>query len=98
MVERPDNACRWVGLSDALARFVGTAGGTESAAHIKPLHWYVASRLVIEGGFHPDDITPHPPFAIQRRARQTYSSMTRTARTTASGPCSAVSRPKTSMW
>ena len=23
-------------------------------------------RLVLEGGFHPDEVTPHPPFAVER--------------------------------
>lgn len=61
------NLCQWVTLKDALSRFAA-AGNTESAAHIRPLHWYVACRLVLEGGFHPDDITPRPPFVVERRA------------------------------
>ena len=32
-----------------------------------PLHWYVACRLVVEGGFHPDEITPRPAFVVERR-------------------------------
>ncbi|TDW25636.1 hypothetical protein EV128_11766 [Rhizobium azibense] len=43
-------------------------GKTQSASHIKPLHWYVSCRLVIEGGFDPDDITPRPPFRVVRRS------------------------------
>ena len=34
---------------------------TQASAHIKPFHQYVGVRLVLEGGFHPDEITPHPP-------------------------------------
>ncbi|WP_225008089.1 hypothetical protein [Novosphingobium percolationis] len=37
--------------------------------HILPLHWYVACRLVVEGGFDPDDIIPRPPFRVERRRR-----------------------------
>lgn len=60
-------ACRWTSQADALAAFADFTGKTQSASHIKPLHWYVACRLVIEGGFHPDDITPRPPFHVVRR-------------------------------
>lgn len=60
--------CRWVTLREALTCFVRAEGGTQSAEHIKPLHWYVACRLVLEGGFDPDDISPRPPFVVARRA------------------------------
>jgi hypothetical protein len=42
----------------------------QSSAHIKPLHWYVASRLVIEGGFRPDEIRPRPPFEVKREGKR----------------------------
>jgi hypothetical protein len=64
------NVCRWTTQADAFAAFARFTGKTQSASHIKPLHWYVASRLVLEGGFDPDDITPRPPFRIQRRSGQ----------------------------
>lgn len=57
-----EQACRWVTRTEALAAFVANVSGTQSAGHIKPLHWYVACRLVVEGGFLPDEITPRPPF------------------------------------
>lgn len=60
--------CRWTTQAEALKTFADFTGKTQSASHIKPLHWYVACRLVIEGGFHPDDITPRPPFRVQRRS------------------------------
>ena len=60
--------CIWTTQADALAAFGEFAGKTQSANHIKPLHWYVACRLVIEGGFDPDDITPRPPFRVQPRS------------------------------
>lgn len=60
--------CQWTPQAEALAAFAEFTGKTQSASHIRPLHWYVASRLVIEGGFDPDDITPRPPFRVERRA------------------------------
>lgn len=60
--------CQWLNLPEALHHFGTYAGPTQSQQHIKPLHWYVACRLVLEGGFHPDDITPHPPFEVTKRA------------------------------
>ena len=59
--------CRWVNQADALEHFVLYDGPTQSQQHIKPLHWYVACRLVLEGGFHPDEIKPRPPFTVRRR-------------------------------
>lgn len=65
--ERTAAKCRWLGLSEALTAFVSNTSGTQGSEHIKPLHWYVACRLVIEGGFHPDDIRPRPPFETTRK-------------------------------
>lgn len=42
---------------------------TQSAAHITPLHWHLATRLALEGGFEPDWITPRPPFRLERTGR-----------------------------
>lgn len=60
--------CQWTNQADALAAFAEFTGKTQSASHIKPLHWYVACRLVMEGGFEPDDIVPRPPFRVERRS------------------------------
>lgn len=60
--------CQWTNQAAALAAFAEFTGKTQSASHIKPLHWYVACRLVIEGGFDPDDIVPRPPFRMQKRS------------------------------
>lgn len=60
-------SCQWTNQAGALSAFAEFTGKTQSASHIKPLHWYVASRLVVEGGFDPDDIVPRPPFRVQRR-------------------------------
>ena len=62
-----DRRCQWVGQGDALKHFAVYDGPTQSQQHIKPLHWYVACRLVLEGGFHPDDLKPRPPFSVSRR-------------------------------
>ena len=61
------SSCEWVSLRSALAHFVTFRGSTQSQRHIKPLHWYVACRLVVEGGFDPDDIVPRPPFRAERK-------------------------------
>lgn len=55
----------WVTLREALNAFVVNASGTQTQGHIRPLHHYVACRLVIEGGFAPSDVTPHPPFVVK---------------------------------
>jgi len=60
--------CDWASLKEALRTFVSCRTGTQSASHIKPLHWYVACRLVIEGGFRPDDITPRPPLKMKKES------------------------------
>lgn len=57
--------CRWLSLKEALREFALATHGTTSQRHIKPFHWYVACRLCLEGGFHPDEITPRPPFRVR---------------------------------
>lgn len=57
--------CQWIGAQEAFKRFATYEGKTESARHIKPLHWYIASRLVVEGGFLPKEVSPHPPFTVR---------------------------------
>jgi hypothetical protein len=68
-IQPPTDKCRWVNQHEALHWFGTFVGKTESAEQIKPLHWYVACRLVVEGGFHPDDIWPRPPFEVEVHAR-----------------------------
>jgi len=72
MAAEKASVCRWTNQAQAFAAFADFTGKTQSANHIKPLHWYVACRLVIEGGFHPDDITPRPPFKVVRKGRQDH--------------------------
>ena len=61
---------QWVNQSTALKHFARYDGPTQSQQHIKPLHWYVACRLVLEGGFHPDELKPRPPFMVTKRRGQ----------------------------
>jgi hypothetical protein len=65
----PSKPCEWTGQNEAFAGFAGFNEKTQSAGHIKPLHWYVACRLVLEGGFDPDHIKPRPPFVIRKSRR-----------------------------
>lgn len=61
-----DNVCRWTTEALAFKHFATYGGSTTGQHHIRPLHWYVACRLVLEGGFLPEEITPRPPFSITR--------------------------------
>lgn len=62
--------CQWINEAEAFKAFATHTGKTESAGHIKPLHWYVACRLVLEGGFDPEWITPRPPFEIKPKGKK----------------------------
>lgn len=64
-----ERVCQWIRAHDALQHFGTYTGSTQSQQHIRPLHWYVACRLVLEGGFHPDEINPHPPFGVMKGRR-----------------------------
>lgn len=52
-------------IREALQVFA-SAESHQSQEHIKPTHRHVAVRLVVEGGFLPDEVTPHPPLAAKR--------------------------------
>jgi len=52
-------------IREALAAF-SSATTVQDQGHIKPLHRHLAMRLVLEGGFLPDEITPHPPLRTKR--------------------------------
>ena len=67
---RARRTCQWVNRDDALRHFASYDGPTQSQQHIKPLHWYVACRLVLEGGFHPDEIKARPPFRVATKGRR----------------------------
>jgi hypothetical protein len=68
--------CLWINGPQAFKEFATHKGKTQSARHIKPLHWYIACRLVLEGGFRPCNITPRPPFWVEekrgRKGRASY--------------------------
>lgn len=53
----------------AFRHFATYEGKTQSQQHIKPLHEYVTCRLVLEGGFQPDEIKPHPPLRIDSEGK-----------------------------
>ena len=53
-------------MSKALRAFTA-AQTTQNQEHIKPFHRHLALRLVIEGGFLPDEVRPHPPVQARRR-------------------------------
>lgn len=72
MAGPPKNLCELVGLKDACVAFVQPSGSTQSSKHIKPMHWYVACRLVIEGGFLPSNLSPRPPLRAERRGKALY--------------------------
>ena len=50
--------------AEALRHFATFRGSTQSQQHIKPLHEYVTARLVLEGGFAPEDLLPRPPLRV----------------------------------
>jgi hypothetical protein len=54
-------------LQPALREFV-TVTGTQEQQHIRPIHKHVAIRLVLEGGFPPDEVVPHPPLRLESHA------------------------------
>jgi hypothetical protein len=51
-------------LQESLVHFL-EATLTQDQDHINQLHWHIAARLVIEGGFRPDDIVPRPPLRLE---------------------------------
>lgn len=59
--------CHWRGTEETFYHLATSKEKTQSQNVVKPIHWYVACRLVIEGGFLPDEIKPHPPFSAVRK-------------------------------
>ena len=51
---------------DAFRHFAEFRGPTQSQLHIRPLHEYVTSRLVLEGGFRPNELNPRPPLRTEK--------------------------------
>ncbi len=59
-------ASNWMNRRNALKHFAEFEGPTQGQEHIRPLHEYVTSRLVLEGGFQPEELTPRPPLRVER--------------------------------
>lgn len=66
--------CHWRGTKETFHHLATTTEKTQSQNVIKPIHWYIACRLVIEGGFFPDEIKPHPPFKATKKGSSWYLS------------------------
>lgn len=65
-------------LDAAFAQFIAVLE-TQGQQHIKPLHQHIAIRLVVEGGFRPDEITPHPPLVVDGRGGRNQLSFDQSA-------------------
>lgn len=61
--------CHWLGTEETFHHLATSQEKTQSQNIVKPLHWYIACRLVIEGGFQPDEIKPHPPFKAVKKGK-----------------------------
>lgn len=58
-------------LENALANLCGDVK-TQSQRHIRPVHAYCASRLVLEGVFRPEWIVPRPGFSSEKVSNFEY--------------------------
>ena len=58
-------------LKDGLLRLCQVVG-TQSGEHIKPIHAYCAARLVLEGGFPPEWVSPRSTFSTKRISNVVY--------------------------
>ncbi|MCH7610738.1 MAG: hypothetical protein IIA89_12215 [Chloroflexi bacterium] len=70
MPDEPQKFIDYLSIEPALAACVTET--TQGQRHIKPLHMHFSMRLVLEGGFLPQEITPHPPFAYEIRSGRHY--------------------------
>lgn len=74
MSDLPDPSISGFARQEAFRHFAQFEGRTQTQRHIKPLHEYVTCRLVLEGGFHPDELSPRPPLRVtERRSRYTLA-------------------------
>ena len=62
----PNASVDLVNRLDAFRHFAEFRGATQSQLHIRPLHEYVTSRLVLEGGFRPSELNPRPPLRTEK--------------------------------
>jgi len=58
-------------LEQALAA-LGGGSKTQSGQHIKPFHSHCSTRLVVEGGFPPEWMHPHPPMESKAGTNNRY--------------------------
>jgi len=59
-------------LQTALLVFCDPKSNIQSQEHVKPFYYYSAIRLVLEGGFEPENILPRPPFASEKQTLEKY--------------------------
>lgn len=59
-------------LTRAVAPFAHSDPNARPEERIRALRWYVASRLVVEGGFQPDRIRPRPPISVEWNRRGAF--------------------------
>ena len=62
-----DQPARVMSQTAAFRHFATFNGPTQSQQHIEPMHEYVTTRLVLEGGFAPEELRPRPPLHATRR-------------------------------
>ena len=62
----PNAGVALMNRQDAFRHFAEFRGATQSQLHIRPLHEYVTSRLVLEGGFRPSELNPRPPLRTEK--------------------------------
>jgi hypothetical protein len=62
--------CELVSFKTACNTFARRDSGHQGSGHIREMHWYVANRLVLEGGFDPESIKPRPPFRSEIRGKK----------------------------
>lgn len=71
MAKKKPQTCKLISFTEACTAFVSNFE-TQGSAHIRGMHWYVANRLVVEGGFDPEGLKPHPPFRVETKGRARY--------------------------
>lgn len=69
-VDDPQSESDWSNRLRAFRHFAEFTGRVQTQQHIRPLHEYVSCRLVLEGGFHPDEIVPRPPLRVVRASSE----------------------------
>lgn len=62
--------CHWRSEAETFRHLATSGEKPQSQNVVRPLHWYIACRLVVEGGFLPDEIAPHPPFGTVKRGKR----------------------------